>query len=188
MSTASLNHGDRRFFIALVPPLALQEEAQAWMQALRDRYHCGTAKAPPHVTLFPPFLWPYNDRDRLYDSLTRFAQTQTAVSVTLKDFAAFPPRVLYVHVEQQPALMHLQASLAQHLRHSLSLVDAVGERRGFTPHLTIASRRLTRQTFRAAWAELKTASFDATFLGDRLTLLQHDSTRWHEDNVYPLEG
>ncbi len=75
----------KRFFIALLPPLAMQNYANQVRQHFADYY--GSRKAfnsPPHITLQSPFEWAIDRREELVESLTQFAQTQAPIPVTLK--------------------------------------------------------------------------------------------------------
>ena len=47
-----------RFFIALLPPTAIQDYVKELHQYCGDRYAShGAQKSPPHMTLQPPFTW-----------------------------------------------------------------------------------------------------------------------------------
>lgn len=183
MMTAT-NSDRTRFFIALLPPQLVQEEANSLIRELSDRYRTRTAKAPPHITIQAPFLWdPANIAD-LTTSLHAFTQTQPAIPVGLQGFGAFPPRVLFINVLKTPELLKLQTALLLHLEQTLDIVDPVAKRRPFAPHLTLASRNLTRQTFQQARADLELRSFEFQFVSDRLTLLIHDGQRWQIHSEY----
>ncbi|MGB3518161.1 MAG: 2'-5' RNA ligase family protein [Elainellaceae cyanobacterium] len=185
MTSSQASHpGEYRFFVALIPPPEVQEAALQIIQELGDRFQTSTAKAPPHITLYPPFLW--TESDRLLETLTAIAQTQAPIDITLSGFAAFPPRVLYLHVEPTPGLMALQTTLSQQLEQRLGIVDPVEQRRGFTPHLTVASRNVTRATFRTAWSDLQHRGFRANFRSDRLSLLRHNRRYWEVVEDVPL--
>lgn len=187
-----------RFFVALLPPVAITDYANGVIQELGDRFQTRTAKAPPHVTLQPPFVWPMAQLADLERCLGAFAVNHTAVPVCLSGFGAFAPRVLYINVLKTAALMTLQAELAAELEQTLGIVDAKGKQRGFSPHMTVASRNLTPQVFKQAWSLLQARSPDPSlnpssdpsldqspdqlltqqFVGDRLTLLIHDGQQW----------
>ncbi|TVQ22238.1 MAG: 2'-5' RNA ligase family protein [Leptolyngbya sp. DLM2.Bin15] len=185
MTPSQSSHpGEARFFIALIPPPEIQDAALQIIQELSDRFQTSTAKAPPHITLYPPFLW--TESDRLLETLTAIAQTQAPIDITLSGFAAFPPRVLYLHVEPTPGLMDLQTTLSQQLEQRLGIVDPVEQRRGFTPHLTVASRNVTRSTFRTAWSDLQHRRLTANFRSDRLSLLRHNRRYWQVVEDFPL--
>ncbi|HIK54919.1 MAG TPA: 2'-5' RNA ligase family protein [Synechococcales cyanobacterium M55_K2018_004] len=175
-----------RFFVALIPPQEIQDYATTVIQELGDRFQTRTAKAPPHVTLYPPFEWPRKRSPELEDCLAQFAAHHAGVPVSLSGFGAFSPRVLYINVLKTPELLHLQANLMAHLEATLGIVDVTAKRRPFAPHLTVASRNVTRQTFREAWALLQDRSVAFEFLGDRLTLLRHDGGCWQIQRNFSL--
>jgi 2'-5' RNA ligase len=166
-----------RFFVALLPPADIQAYASEVSQELSDRYQMSTSKSPPHITLQPPFLWQRQDIPELQACLSSVARTQSPLPVTLSGFGVFAPRVIFINVFKTPELLHLQAELRTRLETELAIVDP-SSHRPFAPHLTVASRKLTRQTFQQAWSELSTRPVEFTFVGDRLTLLIHDGQRW----------
>ncbi|HEY9624460.1 MAG TPA: 2'-5' RNA ligase family protein [Crinalium sp.] len=167
-----------RFFIALLPPQAIQDFATDVIQELSDRYRTRTSKAPPHVTLQPPFQWPLDQVTALEQCLAASAEQHSPVPIALSGFGAFAPRVLYVNVLKTPELLALQSNLADALEKTLNIADPKSKQRPFAPHLTVASRNLTRQTFKQAWADLQPRSVEFEFLADRLTLLIHRGDRW----------
>jgi 2'-5' RNA ligase len=182
MATAE---GQTRFFVALVPPVEIQVYASDVIQELGQRYRTYTSKAPPHITLQPPFLW--SEVTGLENHLARFASHQSAVPIYLSGFGSFAPRVLYINVLRTTELLAMQAALSSYLETELGIVDLASKRRSFAPHVTVASRNLTRQTFRQAWAELQSRAVEWQFVADRLTLLIHDGHRWQIQAEFPFE-
>lgn len=167
-----------RFFVALLPPAEIQAYANKVIQDLTQRYRTRTSQSPPHITLQPPFLLHQERLADLSTSLQNFADEQPAVPVFLSNFAAFAPRVLYLNVVKTPELLALQAALSKHLMID-SMVDASQqERRPYVPHLTVASRQMTRQIFQQAWLELQAQTVDFQFIADRLTLLIYIHQKW----------
>jgi 2'-5' RNA ligase len=178
----------RRFFIGLVPPLEIQAYAEQVIRELHDRYQTYTAKAPPHVTLQAPFEWSLQQESNLTECLSAFAAQQAIVPVSLSGFGAFAPRVLYINVLQTPELLGLQSALRLELETALEIVDSKSRQRSFAPHLTVASRNVTRQSFQQAWAELQSRSVELAFVARCLTLLLHDGQRWQVHTEFPLAG
>jgi 2'-5' RNA ligase len=168
-----------RFFIALLPPQVIQDYANQVIRELGDRYQTKTAKAPPHVTLQAPFQWAIAQVNALESCLMQFANRHCSVPITLSGFSSFPPRVLYINVQQTAGLMELQNQLTTELASALNIVDPKLKTRPFSPHMTVASRNITRHTFQQAWEELRSRPVEFEFVGDRLTLLVHDGHQWH---------
>lgn len=174
-----------RFFIALIPPQEIQDYADRVIQELTDRYRTRTAKAPPHVTLQPPFLWELDRVSELEDRLQQFAAARSPVPVTIAGFGAFAPRVLYLNVLKTPELLALQADLLRDLE-QIGIRDPKNKQRGFSPHLTVASRNITKPVFQAVWQELQPRSVQFEFVGDRLILLIHNGQRWQVRSAFGL--
>lgn len=175
MAVTSENSLQTRFLIALLPPAEIQAYAKNVIQDLRQRYSTQTSQSPPHITLQPPFLWSQAQGSDLAASLHDFARQQTAVPVVLSNFGAFEPRVLYLNVVKTPELLALQAALVTCLEANGIVVPA--QQRPYVPHLTVASRNVTRQ-FQQAWFELQSQTVDFQFIADRLTLLIYTDQRW----------
>ncbi len=169
-----------RFFVALLPPQHIQEYANEIKQYFGDRYaSSGAQKSPPHITLQPPFEWADSNVPMLEESLQKFATGRESVPVTLRGFAAFAPRVIYIDVVQTPELISLQADLMAYVESNLGIVDKVSHTRPFTPHMTVAFRDLTKQNFKAAWTEFEKRELHFEFTANNLTLLLHDGKRWN---------
>lgn len=175
-----------RFFIALIPPQTVQNYADRVIQELGDRFQTRTAKAPPHVTLQPPFIWEIDAVSQLEEILQQFAQRRSSVPVRIDGFGAFAPRVLYLNVLKTAELLSLQAALREELEAKLDIRDPKTRQRGFSPHLTVASRNINKPIFQAAWRELQGRSVQFEFVGDRLILLIHDGQRWQIRSEFAL--
>lgn len=184
MAMSSEQEVQTRFFVALLPPAEIQTYAETVIKALEQRYRTRTAQAPPHITLQPPFMGSQVTLPTLKSHLARFAQQHSGVSVQLLGFGAFAPRVLYINVLKTPELLQLQAALMTMLEVELGIVDPVSKQRPFAPHMTVASRNLTRQTFRQAWAELQTQSVEFEFIAEQLTLLIHNGQHWQVQSEF----
>lgn len=170
----------RRFFIALLPPLAIQDEVRAIQEDFRDRYRSSTAlKSPPHITLQAPFEWEWDNLAVLETALEAFATNALPVPVVLDGFGAFPPRVIYVNVVKTPELLQVQATLKAYLKAQLGIIDEKFEHRPFAPHMTVAFRDLSKPNFRTAWSEFESQSLHYEFIPPSLTLLLHDGKRWN---------
>lgn len=176
-----------RLFVALLPPPAVQEVANQVKQYFSDRYASHAAqKSPPHITLQPPFQWPWEQVASLEQSLADFAQQQLALPVTLEGYGAFPPRVIYIHVHATPELRAMQAALQTHLAPILGQIEPTEQSRPFVPHMTVAFRDLTKPNFRQAWAEFADRSLHVEFVVAHLTLLLHDGQCWTVYREFPL--
>lgn len=177
-----------RFFIALMPPRDVQEQVNQVIQDLHERYQTRTAKAPPHITLQPPFLWPIASVSVLERAIATFAQTCVEVPIHLSGFGCFAPRVIYIDVVKSTELMTLQADLAAHLERELNIVHKKSSHRRFSPHVTVASRNVTPKVFQSIWTSLDTRSIQFEYVCDRLTLLIYDEKGWYIHREFDLQA
>lgn len=175
-------HTHSRFFVALM----LSDEAEAYanqvIQELGDRYNTRTAKAAPHITLQPPFLWPLASVETLEQTIATVASTHAPIPVQLRGFGCFSPRVLYIDVVRSDELLQVQRNLMTQMETHLDIIDPKAKGRAFAPHVTVASRRMTPGIFKRAWRDLGDREVAFEFVCDRLTLLiyTHDGNtqRW----------
>jgi 2'-5' RNA ligase len=174
-------------FVALLPPERVQADANAIKDHFAEVYDSSHAKkSPPHITLQPPFKWEVDEIPTLKTTLEQFASGQTPIPVKLSGFGAFPPRVIYIHVEKTAELLAIQKSLMADLEEKIGLVDAVAKSRPFVPHMTVAFRDLSKSNFRQAWNVYKDEAFDDQFTVQTLTLLIHNGQRWEVESNFSL--
>lgn len=164
------------FFVAILPPEAIQQELRQIQIQIAQTYGVrGALRSPPHITLVPPFSLaspvsgPPEAIDALQAKLAALASHQAPLPLQLRGFAAFVPRVIYVHVTPTPALLQLQASLQEHFP---PRPRAPGVHR-FVPHITVAFRDLSPVRFHQIWPEYQGRSLQLDFTALGLTLLRH---------------
>ncbi len=184
-----MNQTNDRFFVALLPPQAIQDYANEVKQVFVDRYNSRAAlKSPPHITLQPPFEWRTAAHSDLSETLSEFAAQCAPIPMMLSGFGAFAPRVVYINVIKSAALLTLQAALRHRLEASLGIVNTSAETRSYVPHLTVGFRDLTPENFELAWAEFQSRPLELEFTATYLTLLQHDGHYWRVDAEFPFLG
>lgn len=168
---------DPLFFIALLPGLEIQKEVTEFKNACAEKFDaCHAFKSPPHITLQSPFRWPMKQIDKLENSLADFSENQFSFFVNLKNFAAFPPRVIYVDVVKNENLKSLHGDLELYLLENINLKNKRSH--GFNPHMTIAHRDLKENIFPVAWNYFSEQKYERNFLAERLTLLKHINRKW----------
>ncbi len=168
-----------RFLIALIPPQHILDYVNQVKQYFADNYNSRSAlKSPPHITLQPPFEWDEGNVTQLEEYLKNFASSRTGVLVTLNQYGAFPPRVIYIDVINTPELIALQLDLITYME-SIGIYDPNTKTRTFTPHMTVAYRDLTKQNFKVAWQEFEHRQVNFEFGADNICLLLHDGKRWN---------
>ncbi len=173
------------YFIAIVAPGIINNQVQEWKHYMLQKFNCKVAlKSPAHITLIPPFDMPGTMHHELEEVLLQFAAGQLRFPIQLKNFAAFEPRVIYVHVQPNIYLSGLQARLEAYLLRTDFPIKK--EDRPYHPHVTIANRDLQAADFPRAWQHFQQLSFETSFVADTISLLRHNGQIWEVVNSFPL--
>lgn len=174
------------YFIAIIPHSELREEVRAVKVRMRDRHGAGHAlKSPAHITLQMPFKRNIRDELPVSAALRTFAAKETPFNVDLDGFGCFAPRVIYIRVTDPEPVREL------HMRLKQMLIDILGFSQNeimqdVQPHITVATRDLTRDAFREAWAEMKDEEFRGTFGVNSIFLLKHNGRDWNILKEFPF--
>ncbi len=170
---------DPLYLIALLPPPEIRDEITAFKHQIAQKWGARHAlKSPPHITLQPPFGWPDKQLPALSNSLAEFARQQAPFSVQLKNFGAFPPRVIFVEPLKNNQLERLFKNLISWLHAKFEFVDNRNNR-SFHPHITIAHRDLKDSDFPEVWAAYRELPYERVFKAMELSLLKHADGEWH---------
>ncbi len=167
------------FFLAVLPPLNIQEEVKKIKLTFKNQYGSEHAlNSPAHLTLVPPFQWPAEKENLLADSLDQFSLNEEIFDVELHGMGAFKPRVIYIDVVKNKLLYNLYDRLRNFLDYKWNISDLLGGSKPFNPHMTVAFRDLTKENFYMAWDEFKNRDFQAFFTVDKIVLLVHGQKQW----------
>jgi 2'-5' RNA ligase len=179
--------GISKYFIALVPPSPVLEQAQQWKEYFKLEFNTKAAlNSPPHITLHMPFEWKSTKENVLTERIAVFAQTQKPFHVELKNFGCFDPRVIFIQVVENKELLTLQSTLARFCKTELNLFNANRLDQPYHPHLTVAFRDLKKVFFLKAWAFVRDLDFNARFTCRELVLMKHDGNVWQQGRSFPL--
>jgi len=171
--------GISKYFVAIVPPSPLFEQAWEWKEFFKNEFNAKAAlNSPPHITLHMPFEWKTAKEEILIDALQRFASTQNTFSIDLINFGCFPPRVIFIQVAESTELRKLQSDLRQYCKTELDLFNANRLDQPYHPHVTVAFRDLKKAIFPNAWASVRDLEFSGRFYAGELVLLRHNGKIW----------
>ncbi|WP_051286404.1 2'-5' RNA ligase family protein [Salinimicrobium terrae] len=171
------------YFVALVPPPAVKEEVLEMKKEIKNRFGAAHAlKLPAHITLIPPF-W-LEQEQSFIDALGLTIQKIKSFSVELKDFGHFGQRVIFLNVEDHEPIRELHQILLKSMAEFLP-----GNKTSkIHPHITIATRDLTREKFSLVWEEFKNRPYQAQFKCTALTLFKHNGKTWDILEDYSFSG
>jgi 2'-5' RNA ligase len=177
----------QQYFIAIIPPSPIYEEALRLKEYFRDAYNSkASLNSPPHITLHMPFRMKEKKEDELVGKLARFAEERRGFRLTFHNFSCFSPKVIFIDVETNPELHALQQELQLYCKEELNLNHATDREQPFYPHLTLAFRDLKKPNFERAWQEFRDKDFRADFAVESITLLKHTGKLWQALRSFPL--
>lgn len=177
------------YFIAVVPPQKISEEVTKLKDYVAEVYESKAAlRSPPHITLYMPFRWDETKENILETHLQDFLSVKTSFELSLRGFDAFPPRVIFINVEQSQELEDLQENIRGVMTKEILNLQEGNRSKPFHPHLTIAFRDLRKSLFKKAWKEFESSCFNAVFRVDGISLLKHDGTNWQIHNTFLLRA
>ena len=166
------------YFIAVVAPKEINEDVLKWKNYMKEHHGCVVAlRSPAHITLIPPFWMDESLEAKLISSITQFSEDKESFGISLKNFSAFKPRVIFLHVEASERLQKLHSELQEFLI-STSALPISKDERPFTAHLTIATRDLHKKAFHAAWEVFREKKYEASWDANGISLLKHDEKKW----------
>lgn len=179
----------KQYFVAIIPPSPVFEEAQALKEYFREKYNSKAAlNSPPHITLHMPFMWNEKKETKLISKLSAFSCKWDPVKVCLDNFSSFPPRVIFINVAESDLLDTLQLNLHRFFKREMDIFNANYQDRPFHPHLTLAFRDLKKSQYALAWQEFSGREFKAEFIADKIALLKHNGKAWDVLKEFLLES
>lgn len=179
----------KQYFVALIPPSPVFEEAQKLKESFRDKYNSKAAlNSPPHITLHMPFMWNEQKESRLIAKLGDFSRHCDPIKICLDNFGSFPPRVIFIGVTESDALNAFQQNLHRFFKRELDVFNANYQDKPFHPHLTLAFRDLRKSQYTLAWKEFSTMEYKAEFMADKIALLKHNGKHWEVLKQFLLES
>jgi 2'-5' RNA ligase len=179
----------KQYFIALIPPSPIFEEAIQLKGYFKEKYNSkASLNSPPHITLHMPFRWKEKKEEELTAKIHQFVKRFEPLKVCLDNFGAFPPRVIFMNVVADELLNQLQKGIQRFCKKELNLFNANYKEQAFHPHLTLAFRDLKKPVFKQAWEEFSHREFKAEFIADKIALLKHSGKIWQVYKEFTLES
>jgi len=166
------------YFIAIVAPEEINQQALKWKNFFKERFECSVAlKSPAHITIIPPFWMNEDLENDLINSIREFSVTKNKFEVTLKDFASFKPKVIFVDVVKSEILNGFYQSFEEFF-FSQNKFPIKKEDRPFHPHVTLATRDLYKKAFHEAWEVFSKKKYEALWIVNGISLLRHNKKNW----------
>ena len=169
-------------YIAIVAPKAINQQVLRWKNFFKENFGSVVAlRSPAHITLIPPFWMKEELENVLINDINEFSITKTKFEITLKDFAAFKPGVIYVDVLKNEKLNTLFESFSDFI-YKQNKYPVKKDDRPFHPHVTLATRDLYKKAFYEAWEIFSVKKYEASWEVNGISLLRHNKKNW--DVIY----
>jgi 2'-5' RNA ligase len=166
------------YYVAVICPPELDERITKFKIWMRTYFGCKIAlKSPGHITLIPPFWMEEAQEPALHETFFTFQSSQQPISIDLNNFSHFSDRVLFINVDDNPALHTLRKDVEDHFLQTLDGAITPDER-PYHPHVTIANRDVTPAMFVKAWDYFSKQTFQASFETDQFSLLKLIDGKW----------
>jgi len=166
------------YFIAVVAPGEINEKVLKWKNYMKEHFGCLAAlRSPAHITLVPPTWMNPELEPSLINSIDEFSKEAEPFPVRIRNFDAFPPRVIFADIVKNTALLTLQKNIVDFLIRE-DKYPVVKDTRPFHPHITIATRDLYKKAFYEAWEVFKKKTYEAGWIADGISLLRHNKKNW----------
>jgi 2'-5' RNA ligase len=168
----------RMYFIALVFPEPVDAQVKKLKLQMRDRFNAKAAlRSPAHITIIPPWWMDPLLEALLKNSLSGLARSSGSFDIDLKGFSSFPPKTLFIKVDKTEELQALYNKVNSYFK-DLPGFGMKFDDRPFHPHVTIATRDLTKAAYKEAWALLERKQFQAQWRCDAISLLRLEEHGW----------
>lgn len=166
------------YYLAIVLPTHLDEKVLAFKTFMKEHYDCKVGlKSPAHITVVPPFWMKSDLEDQLLTTATDIAASTQTFSIQTNDFSSFKPRTIFIAVAENIALHTLKRKaddvFARHPEFNIKK-----ENRPFHPHITIATRDLTKAAYFDAWPRFAEKPFREEWIAEGLCILKHNKKNW----------
>ncbi|WP_089377264.1 2'-5' RNA ligase family protein [Lutibacter flavus] len=166
------------YYIGLLPHFKLRKEVKVLKEELMVHFNTKSAlKSPAHITLQKPFKFSKIKEHFLIETLKHFAEQQNQFNINLNGFGCFSRRVIFIDVTNHKPVLSIHAELKKLLFHELEFKENEISSKIY-PHITIATRDLSKENFDKAWPLFEFRKFKASFLVNSLFLLKHNGKFW----------
>ena len=166
-----------KYFLAIVPEGDVYNKIEEIKKYCSSKYLTkGALRSPAHITLHMPFEWKASKELTLINTLQQFKAT--VLTIELENYNCFEPRVVYIDVKPNELLKLLQQQLVLFVKKHLGLFNQYEDKRGFSPHVTIAFRDLKKESFYKVWKEFNELKFNAAFNCSSFYIMKQVNQQW----------
>jgi 2'-5' RNA ligase len=165
------------YFIAIVLPEDLNQQVLVYKNYMREDYGCQVGlKSPAHITLVPPF-WMEEEKELSLIEEIKTLSFFEPFTLATDNFSAFKPRTIFIALSPSEQLEDLKRATDKTFTARPEYKIKV-DTRPFHPHITIATRDLTKKAFHEAWPYFEQKIFTEAWTAEGISLLRHNRRNW----------
>lgn len=173
------------YFWAIIPGEPHVSQLEKLKQQISEEYRTYKAlNSPPHITILPPVRIQQEKKQALQESIEELAGEQEPFDVQLYGFGHFGNKVLFINIELNDELK----GFYENCREAYEAHGFKIDHEEFTPHLTLATRDISKGQFKRAWDELKGQEYRLKFPVQSFYCLHHNGKNWDIEDVMSLSG
>lgn len=168
------------YLTALLPPPDLAAREHVIKQAIAEQYdtHVAITK-PAHITLVPPYRATEAQLKQLVSLHENTAKQLEPFDLILDGFGCFEGnRTVFINVQPSELLQQLYGLLKAGFIDLGQVKEKHFHAGPLKPHLTVAYRDLTPETFEAIWQEYQHEPFSAVFPVNSIWIMKYVDRVW----------
>ncbi len=177
----------QKYFLALMPPREIVDEAHKIKIALRDQFGIKYAlKSPPHITVKMPFSYNEAKEHQLVTKLQVHLESQQLFPVRIGGVGNFGNRVIYLSIDHSEMLSNFQKGLTKFCKERLHLTAELSDR-NYHPHLTVAFKDIKPNQFPEVYDTVSHLGLCKSFSADGIVLLKRVEGMWKFQTKVPFK-
>lgn len=168
------------YLTALLPPSELAEREHAIKQDIAERYNTHVAiTKPAHITLVPPYRATEAQLEQLETLHEKLAKQLAPFDLMLDGFGCFEGnRTVFINVQPNERLQQLYSLLKAGFIELGQAKEKHFHAGPLKPHLTVAYRDLTPESFEAIWQAYQHEPFSAVFPVSNIWIMKYVDRVW----------
>ncbi|WP_028855669.1 2'-5' RNA ligase family protein [Psychrilyobacter atlanticus] len=164
------------YFIGILPPKGILAEIEELKKICMKKFNSKHAlKLPAHITLIPPF---YSNEQKILSLKAGLSGIlKKDISVELNGFSYFDKKVIYIDVQKNKNLFNLKKHIDDKvlIKHKIKTADI-----NFIPHITIASKDLTDESFLLSREYFKGIEYKRSFKVKNIVIFKLEALGWNK--------
>jgi 2'-5' RNA ligase len=166
------------YFAAVLLPPELDEKVLRLKKMMREKFGCTTGlKSPAHITLISPFWMDEAAEADFMNDVDSIGHDLSGFEICTNNFSAFVPRTIFIATIPNDQLDDMKHAVDEDFSNRTQY-RIKKDTRPFHPHITIATRDLSRKDFYEAWPLFADKKFTESWIVGSISVLKHNKKNW----------